>query len=221
MGTIVRRNKKHWSTGTAVMQSLAALIFFAASLVAEYASTAYATKSASNSVTDIILSNTPAMDVSIFYVYGLVCLIVFITLLCLANPKQLPFMLSSLALFIFIRSGFVSLTHIATFPVQPPENFGATMQRIFFGSDLFFSGHTGVPYLFALIFWRDLALRYVFLVWSVFFAAVVLLGHLHYSIDVAAAYFITYTIFVIAQRLFSSAHAMFLADEREVISAAA
>ncbi len=37
-------------------------------------------------------------------------------------------------------------------------------------------------------------MRYLFIFSAVFFGMVVLLGHLHYSIDVMAAFFITYTI---------------------------
>ena len=45
-------------------------------------------------------------------------------------------------------------------------------------------------------------LRYLFLAWSVFFGIVVLLGHLHYTIDVLSAFFITYGIVDIAKWLF-------------------
>jgi len=37
---------------------------------------------------------------------------------------------------------------------------------------------------------------------SLIFGAAVLFGHLHYSIDVFAAFFITYAIFHIAQKFF-------------------
>ena len=65
----------------------------------------------------------------------------------------------------------------------------------------------------ALVYWREKYLRYIFLVWSVFFGAVVLLGHFHYSIDVFAAFFITFTIYHIAIYFFPTSHARFVADE--------
>ncbi len=74
----------------------------------------------------------------------------------------------------------------------------------FTGDDLFFSGHVGLTFLMALLLWDVPVLRYIYLAISVMFAGVVLLGHLHYSIDVFAAYFITYTIFILATRLFKS-----------------
>jgi membrane-associated phospholipid phosphatase len=54
----------------------------------------------------------------------------------------------------------------------------------------------------ALILWDNRLLRYIFLCASVVFGVVVLLGHLHYSIDVFAAFFITYGIYQIATKLF-------------------
>ena len=86
---------------------------------------------------------------------------------------------------------------------------------IFNGNDLFFSGHTGLPFLLALIFWENKKLRFLFLGFSVLFAVVVLLGHLHYSIDVFAAYFITYTIFHICKFLFKKDWQLFLQNKEE------
>jgi hypothetical protein len=118
----------------------------------------------------------------------------------------MPFAMKSLALFAIIRSVFVSLTHISPFPTSvliSPDFFGHTFfDGIFNGYDLFFSGHTGVPFLLALMFWNNEKWRSIFLGFSVVFAIVVLLGHLHYSIDVLSAYFITFGIFNISKYLF-------------------
>jgi hypothetical protein len=173
----------------------------------------FASREASNPVTDIILSNTDAWDVTGIYVYGLVALTLCILALCIARPKQLPFIAYSLALFVVTRAAFVSLTHFGPFDPSLGSDFSAGMQKVFFGKDYFFSGHTGVPFLMALIYWRHTLLRWSFLALSVFFATVVLLGHLHYSIDVFAAFFITYTIYHIALYLFPDARALFLEDD--------
>jgi hypothetical protein len=83
---------------------------------------------------------------------------------------------------------------------------------LFFGADLFFSAHTGMPFLGALAFWKEKEIRYFSLFGSLFFAVVVLLGHLHYSIDVASAFFITYGIFHIAQYFFPKDWKLFSSD---------
>lgn len=209
---VVHRHRAHWRGAFTRRASVFAFIAFCASLVAEYVSTAYATASASNPVTDIVLSNIPVFDTDGIYVYGLLLLVAFVTLLVLTHPKRIPFVLFALALFIVIRSFFVSLTHLAPYPIPSSPDFGTTMQKIFFGGDLFFSGHTGAPFLLALIFWREKALRYIFLAGSVFFGAVVLLGHLHYSMDVAAAFFITYAIYDLAVWMFPRSHQLLLSD---------
>ncbi|HBB03313.1 TPA: hypothetical protein DCZ39_00140 [Patescibacteria group bacterium] len=51
-----------------------------------------------------------------------------------------------------------------------------------------------MPFLMALIFWKNKLMRYAFILAAMSFGIIVLLGHLHYSIDVLAAFFITYTI---------------------------
>lgn len=207
---IARRHGVHWRDSFARRATALALLSFLASVVVVFDAIAYATASVSNPVTDIVLSNVPVMDVDGLFVYGTLILLVFITLLLFANPKEAPFVLFSLALFYFIRSFFISLTHIAPYPIPLSADFGTTVTKMMFaGGDLFFSGHVGVSFLLALIFWKIRELRFAFLAFSIFFAVVVLLGHLHYSIDVAAAFFITYAIHDLAKTLFPRSFALF------------
>jgi hypothetical protein len=189
------------------------LVALLASLVTVYYSTNYATESSSNSVTDIILSNTRVYPVEPLFVYGALAAVIFsIVVVLTVQLRAAPFVLKSAALLLFISSIFVSLTHISPYPHRAilSESFLSSerlAQMFFTGDDLFFSGHVGLTFLMALIFWETPVLRYSYLAISTIFAIVVLLGHLHYSIDVFAAYFITYTIFAIAQRFFKSDYA--------------
>lgn len=197
---------KHLLAHRAYLQSLLfAALFLLVSFVANSYAVAYANKSISDPVTDIVLSNTRVYDVDGFFVYGAVLLVLLIAFVCLRYLRSAPFILKSIALFTIIRAFFVSLTHISPYPEHAAITPGLITNffpSIFTGSDLFFSGHTGLPFLLALIFWDHVYLRFVFLGFSLMFAVVVLLGHLHYSIDVASAYFITYSIFTLAQVLF-------------------
>ena len=89
----------------------------------------------------------------------------------------------------------------------PPANEmffdpGDISKKLTSGGDLFFSSHTGLPFLAALLFWEHKIYRYIFLALSLIFGAVVLLGHLHYSIDVFSAFFITYGIYHISRTFF-------------------
>jgi membrane-associated phospholipid phosphatase len=186
---------------------------FALSLVASGFAVGFATERASNPVTDLILSNIPVYDVDGIYVYGIIAIVAFIALLCIAHPKRVPFTLYSLALFFVIRSMFVTLTHLGPFSPSTPIDFGTTIQKMFFGDDYFFSGHTGSPFLMALVYWHEKNLRAIFLGLSVFFGAIVLMGHLHYSIDVFGAFFITYTIYHLALYFFPKSHALFVEDD--------
>jgi hypothetical protein len=190
-------------------------IAFIASVVTSFFAIAYATHSASNSVTDIVLSNTPIIDVDGIMTVATVALIAAIILLFIQRPQRIPFGLYSLALFFFIRSGFTVVTHIASYPLPPgSSDFSTTIGQFLFGfgGDLFFSAHTAVPFLMALLLWRHRMLRYLFLAWSVFFGVVVLLGHLHYTIDVLSAFFITYGIVDIAKWLLPTPYAWFVAE---------
>jgi len=188
---------------------LSAFFLLVISLIINYYAGTYATESASNSVTDIILSNTRIYDVDGMFVYGSLLFFFFLVFVCLKNPTKIPFTIKSIALFYIIRSVFISLTHIGPFPSQLIINSNI-LSKITFGGDLFFSGHTGLPFLIALIFWKDKITRNIFLVFSFSFAIIVLLSHMHYSIDVLSAFFITYTIYHIAETIFNKEKKFFL-----------
>lgn len=187
-------------------------LLFASSFVVNLYAIHFATEHASNAVTDLILSNTPVFNVDDLFVYGTFFASTIGALFCLAHPKRVPFVLYTLALFYFIRSGFTSLTHIAPFAPHTATDFGTTINKAFFGGDRFFSAHTGLPFLGALAFWDNIPMRYFCLGTSFFFAVIVLLGHLHYSIDVLSAFFITYTIYHIALWLFPKEYALFISE---------
>lgn len=207
--TIKERYKTHGSDPEFRFSVIVAATALFLSTLVNYAAGTYANEMISNSVTDIILSNTPVFQVDYIFVYGSFVLTMFVSALLLVHPKRIPFTLYSLALFVLVRSVFISLTHIAPYPSHALLDLGMVANKFIFGGDLFFSGHTGIPFLMALIFWKEKHLRYFFIVWSIGFGITALLGHLHYSIDVLAAFFITYTIFHVAEKVFKKERALF------------
>ncbi len=202
MENIIKGYKLHFKNRGFVISVVFAMAMLVVSLFVNFYAGMYATNRASNAVSDIILSNIRTFDVDGLFVYGGFSLFIFIVILCLVNPKKIPFTVKSISLFIVIRSIFISLTHLGPFPTQalvPAENI---ISYVSFTGDLFFSGHTGLPFLMALIYWDNKFIRYLFFALSLFFGVVVLLGHLHYSIDVLSAFFITYTIYHISETIF-------------------
>lgn len=186
------------------------LLFF--SIGVNYFAGLYAAEKASSPVTDIILSNIRLYDVNGIFIYGTAVFWIFIAFLCVSDWKKIPFTIKSIAVFVLIRSLFISLTHIGPFPTHLEIDPKRIVERFSFGADLFFSGHTGLPFLMALVFWQNKYLRVTFIASALIFGAVVLLGHVHYSIDVLAAFFITYSIFHISEYFFKKDRKLFLSS---------
>ncbi len=191
---------------------LEAIILFIASVFVTHFASKYASIRAGNHVEDLILSNTPVFNFEFIFVQGAIMLILFVVVLCFRFRNVAPFLIKTSAVFIIIRGAFVSLTHIGPYPLKL-EVESSLLDFITSGNDLFFSGHTGLPFLIALIFWNHIYIRTLFLASSVIFAVIVLLSHLHYSIDVFAAFFITYSIYHIAIKLFRRDFEFFSSDD--------
>ena len=190
--------------------------FLAASSIAIFAAVTYATVHASNSVTDLVLSRVGPLNVRFLFVYGTFTAFVITAGLLVWRPNRLPFALKAMALFLLVRAVFVALTHMAPSPIDPQQP-APFFNSIFFGSDLFFSGHTGLPFLAALAFWHIPPWRMFYLALTAFFGTIVLLGHYHYSIDVLAALFITHGVFQMSCWLFGRDYALFRSSESQAV----
>ncbi|MBI3888511.1 hypothetical protein HY311_01825 [Candidatus Nomurabacteria bacterium] len=202
----MQQYKDYFADRDFLISFFSSLVLLAVSLVTQFFINGYVTRATSGSVTDIILSNTRVYDVGGVFVWGAVILTIIGVFIGIRHVNYVPFTFKSMAVFILIRSVFISLTHIGPFPTHAVITSvffnREAFNGIFTGNDLFFSGHTGLPFLLALIFWENKSMRYFFLSFSALFAVVVLLGHLHYSIDVLSAFFITYSIFNICKYWF-------------------
>jgi membrane-associated phospholipid phosphatase len=201
-------------------QLLLGIAILLLSFGANYAANLYVSPREGNAVNDMILDLLPVVNLDYIYLEGFLVFIIFIVVLGLYRPNRLPFMLKTIGLFILIRSFFITLTHLSL-PLPGLDALkyaptGSMVQKFSSGNDLFFSGHTGLPFLISLIFWKDKLLRYIFLGLSIFFGVAVLFAHVHYSIDVFAAFFITYAIYQLAVWLFTKDHRLFHLFQQEV-----
>src|SRR3989344_581964 len=104
--------KAHLKNKRFLISVFVGILLLILSIVMNFYAGLYAVERASNSVTDLILSNTQTMDVDGIFIYGSFIFWIFVTILCLLKPNRIPFILKSIALFVFIRSIFISVTHI-------------------------------------------------------------------------------------------------------------
>lgn len=193
------------------------IFIFVLSLTLTYFSVAYANIYANgNVVPDLILDHLPTFDVSFMFFQGGIVFIILTALIVMFEPKNISFVLKSTALFFSVRAIFTILTHLSAPELasytymQHEQGFKEALFTISSGNDLFFSGHAGYPFFLALIFWKHKLVRYFFLISSLAGAMVVLMGHLHYSIDVFSAYFIGFGLFELAKILFRRDHERFV-----------
>jgi len=179
------------------------LIFLVIALMLNDAAGDYTTRAGKASVPDIILDYIPSIDLSFIFVWGYV-LVIFI-LLCyplIYQIKEIHIVISQFSLLVLMRSFFISLTHLALPANAITPNIPWIYHLLFFHNDLFFSGHTAIPFLGFLIFRKE-KIGIFFLIMTFILGVTVLLMHVHYSIDVFAAFFITYGCYKIGNWLFN------------------
>lgn len=161
----------------------------------------YATKMAGPPVGDLILDHIPTLDLTTLHVSVAIGFWLAVVTWILGHPQAHAFTTRAFAVLLLVRSFFISITHLG-----PPPNLlkveGPFAELILFTGDLFFSGHVGAPFLLALIFWHRPAVRWTGLAAAAFFAPVVLLAHVHYSIDVFGALPMVWAIYEASCRLY-------------------
>ncbi len=119
------------------------------------------------------------------------------------NPKRLLFAIQLYILMVVVRMAAMYLL-----PLEPPAAMIILKDPFveFFGTgqtltkDLFFSGHTATLFILLLVSEKKI-IKAVFLINTMLVAIAVLLQHVHYTIDVFAAVFFTYTCYVIIKKI--------------------
>lgn len=168
----------------------------------DYVSGSYTSDFKGPHVADVILDHVGPINLGFIFVWGYIMIIaVFFIYPILFKPNKIHLAVIMFSLLVFVRAIFVCLTHLTTPPTAVYTNFPWIFSYFRFQNDLFFSGHTSIPFLGFLIF-KNKIIKYFMLVFSIVMAATVLLMHQHYSIDVFAAFFITYGVFKIGEKIF-------------------
>jgi len=154
---------------------------------------------------DFVLDFLPAQDVStpIFtIIYGLL-----IYMLCRVLAKPNLFLLFALT---FVIETVFRMTTIYLFPLNHPQNLvilhDTFAELLIYGNaepitkDLFFSGHTATMVMIWLFVEKPLE-KFVAAVATFLLASLLLIQHVHYSVDVLGAFFFTYLSYLIARQI--------------------
>lgn len=138
-----------------------------------------------------------------FVVYGL-----------FAFPKETFHFLALKALVILARLCTVAVTHLG--PVfNTPTITGVPFT---FGGDLFFSGHVAGSFVLYLAF-RKTSIAYFLLAYNLLISVSVIVGRLHYTIDVIAAYVFAYAIYKFTEPHFEKLKVKYFGDINSTSSA--
>jgi hypothetical protein len=154
-------------------------------------------------INDILLNKLTPKNVS-NWVFSIIWSMAVLTLIrCIQQPT-----IFLLFLWGFILLSFSRMISIIAVPLNPPKNLLELIDPIsntFYGSkfvtkDLFYSGHTATQFLMFLCLknkWDKLAT----LISSFLIGALVLVQHIHYTIDVLAAPLLTYIVFMLVKKI--------------------
>ncbi len=83
--------------------------------------------------------------------------------------------------------------------LSPWQVFAHGSMRSYLTKDLFFSGHTATTFLLLLYVWPWPRLRWPALAGHLLVVASVFLAHLHYAVDVAGAYAVSFALFALRE----------------------
>jgi hypothetical protein len=152
---------------------------------------------------DWVLARIPARDVSLPILILIWATAALMLIRCIQRPDIFLTILWSYFLLCISRVITISLV-----PLEPPFGLLALNDRLanaFYGPtfitrDLFYSGHTASVFLMYLCL-RKKTDRWFTLLSAIIVAVLLLVQHVHYTVDVIAAPFFTYAMYLIALRI--------------------
>lgn len=159
---------------------------------------AYADKVKGATLHDLLLDHIIVREVNFIFFWIALCWCLCMFIYHVLFPKQMAHLVWTYALFIAIRAVFITLTHMG--PPSNLEDIPSALKFYAFSADMFFSGHVGGPFLLALLT-SSVGYRILAFLYTVLMIIIVLLGHMHYSIDVFASLFIAHSIAIISKKL--------------------
>lgn len=155
---------------------------------------------------DPLLALFPPINLT-WLIFGLIYLGILTAVFYLfKNPDRLLFAIQLYALMVFTR-----IIAMYIVPLNPPANMIPLIDPLveFFGTgktlskDLFFSGHTATLFILFLTA-ENKIVKTIFFTCTIIVGISVILQHVHYSIDVMAALFFTYSLYYFLKYLKSA-----------------
>jgi hypothetical protein len=182
-----------------IIKHLVSLVFLQVALIINYYAVRVATERALHapSLEDVFFDILPYFNTHILDYWGALFVSLCVFFYAVYDYKKIDFFIRSVSLLIIVRAFFINLTALGI----PPNTF-PTQSFFTQGGDLFFSGHTALPFMAALVFWENKKARISFLLLSLIMAAEVLVGRHHYSIDVFSAPFFAYGVYKFSLLIF-------------------
>lgn len=154
---------------------------------------------------DYFLNMLPVYDVSVITFLIIWSMFLFLLYRAVRSPELLL-----LFLWGFIFLSISRILSIYFFPLNPPDHLielRDPITNIFYGKkhhfitkDLFYSGHTSTQFLMCLCFTKRSDKIWA-LCSTIIVGILVLIQHIHYSIDVIAAPFLTYLVYLISKKI--------------------
>jgi len=152
---------------------------------------------------DCLLHVLPAVNVS-YLIFAIIWTTTIYTLIrCLQHPMICLTLIWSFLILCIARIASISLV-----PFNPPQQLVPLIDpitNIFYGGtfitkDLFFSGHTSTQFIFSLCLIHSKE-KWIMYISTVAVGILVLLQHVHYSVDVLAAPFFAWLCFIVAKKI--------------------
>ena len=152
---------------------------------------------------DWLLQKITPADLSLFIFTPIWFITVLVVIRCINNPKMFL-----LFLWCYVFLNISRIITISLVPLNPPQGLIPLIDpitNIFYGGkfiskDLFYSGHTSTLFLMSLCLQKKSEKLIAFIA-SIAIGIMVLVQHVHYSIDVLAAFPFTYLVFMAAKKV--------------------